>query len=508
MACDDNTLERNLLPTINAAAVSLVGEIAWNGLGYLSLIIIGRIFQAEGLGIFNILVVLLHVIGLVINVGFDVTSQRYLIYYFTKNDLSEFRGLSIFSPLIVFLNSIIWFVLLSIFSKELSILFFKDQDYQFALIVLATALPFYSLIAVFGKSLQSMRLVKYRIIVEKIVQPLILLAWIIFSYYLGKSIRFLIWGLSFAYFISFLILGYIYIMKVVSIAKNVPPRFPIKEWTASAIPIAFLALGIYLTTWISTLLVSIGLNPEEAGIYGASAKLIYLIALPPIAFEAMFLSQISSLFAEGNLIELRRQFMAVTRWISNLSMIIAGALFVLRRPLLLLFGAGFSLGEDILIILCISQVLYSIYGHLNGNLLVQTGNSKKDLFCVFITLLYQVILAIILMPSLGIVGAAISFGSAQIIFSFIRIIVTKNLFSINPLQVNILKPMLAVVLACIVCSFVPWPSGIFLSIMVCGLFYIVLVISLLGLLKFDPSDKELFLLLLARKFPKLFPSKL
>jgi len=477
--------------TLEFASLSLVGEVIWNILGYISIILIGRNFYAEGLGIFNILVILMHVFVLIVNLGFDTTSLRYLINYKTKNEKSNFKGLGLFSPLMVIISSSFVVVLLLVFSNGIAKLVFRDQNYYYAIRIMALSLPFFSLSLVFGKSLQSLQLVKYRIILEKIFQPIVLILWISISWYLEKPLNFMLCGIFLSYFLTSLFLGYFYYKKILAPLKEVIPTFEIKQWFKFALPVTFLATSIYLISWVSTLIVSMSLSASDAGVYSVAAKIVYIIGLPAIASDAMFLSQISRLHAERNLNSLQIQLSTLTRWTSTFAMLVCGAIFASRRALLSFFGADFQVAENALILLCLTQVIYSVFGHINGNILVQTGKSGKDLICVLVTLVYQIICGLIIIPKLGIMGAALTLGSAQILFAILRSYFVYQLFGFFSIDSKIRRPIFAVILSWAVCEHILTGSNLVISALIKVTIFLIFAFALIYIMGVETDDLEM-----------------
>ena len=145
---------------------------------------------------------------------------------------------------------------------------------------------------------------------------------------------------------------------------------------------------------------------------------------------------ISSLYSEKRYLSLER----ILKKISRYNFIIAGLIFIIiyifRYELLRLFGTDFIGGENALIILCIAQVINVIAGSV-GALMTMSGNEKYLSSVMLFSVLLNIIFNSILIPKMGIEGAAIATGLSIIFWNCILLIHANNKIGINPSIINI-----------------------------------------------------------------------
>jgi len=95
------------------------------------------------------------------------------------------------------------------------------------------------------------------------------------------------------------------------------------------------------------------------------------------------------------------------------SLAMAVVVLALGEPMLMLFGPGFDEGFPLLFLLVIGVVARSAVGPCES-LLTMTGNQNVCAFVYALTLLLNVVLSVILIPLLGLWGAAIATTASMV----------------------------------------------------------------------------------------------
>jgi len=191
-------------------------------------------------------------------------------------------------------------------------------------------------------------------------------------------------------------------------------RLQSAAWLAYSLPI-FLIDGVgFLLTNADVVVVGFYLPPDQVGIYFAATKIIVLVQFVAFAVKAAAGPRFATLLATNDRQELGRFAGQVARWSFWPSLLIGLALMLIGQQLLALFGPGFTQGYWLLPILFAGILAKALIGP--GEMLLSMGGREK--LCV---LIYAVVLAgaivanIILIPRLGLAGAAIATSSAMAI---------------------------------------------------------------------------------------------
>jgi O-antigen/teichoic acid export membrane protein len=147
---------------------------------------------------------------------------------------------------------------------------------------------------------------------------------------------------------------------------------------------------------------------EAVGIYGYSAKLVFLVYFPMFAFGASIPPIFSSAYSSGDHDELERVTRKSTRWILSMSMpiilvLILEGKFILRH----VYGVEFEPGYVVLVILTAAHLISSGTG-LVGLFLQMTGQHKAYMKLNIFFFVLNVMLNIILVRLFGMLGAAMA----------------------------------------------------------------------------------------------------
>jgi O-antigen/teichoic acid export membrane protein len=146
--------------------------------------------------------------------------------------------------------------------------------------------------------------------------------------------------------------------------------------------------------------------------------------------------------------ELRRNYVISTKWIVSLTLPLFLVLCLFPDAVLnLFFGPTYVAAAPALRILSFGFIISNLFGP-NQSILLVMGKSKFIMWTALAGAIASVILNVVLIPPLGIVGAAITM---VISFSLVKIIIAVKAYSLcraQPLSKNLLKPIVvSIVLA-------------------------------------------------------------
>jgi O-antigen/teichoic acid export membrane protein len=102
--------------------------------------------------------------------------------------------------------------------------------------------------------------------------------------------------------------------------------------------------------------------------------------------------------------------------VTLVSLPLALAFIIFRRPLLLVFGAPFAAGTTALSLLCVGHIVNMFAGAI-GLLLVMTGHEREVAFVSTAGALLNFVLCILLIPRWGMAGAAAGAATSMIIWN-------------------------------------------------------------------------------------------
>jgi len=207
------------------------------------------------------------------------------------------------------------------------------------------------------------------------------------------------------------------------------------NWSKAALLLFFQGMAAALNTKFDILLLNNYCTKEEIAYYAIAVKVASLMGIMLLAVNLVIGPEISRLYNQNNIAKLE----VLIRRSINLIFILTipvGLFLVIFGPFVLsLFGKEFGAGYPVLIIF-VFVALVNVGAGSVGNILNMTGYEKEVFYGVLISLLFNIVLNVILIPLFGIVGAAISTGTSIIIWNVVLWWFVKQKIGINASVLN------------------------------------------------------------------------
>jgi O-antigen/teichoic acid export membrane protein len=201
-------------------------------------------------------------------------------------------------------------------------------------------------------------------------------------------------------------------------------------WTFSG-PRAIAALCQMTVVWLDVLLVGYFISLRMAGVYGAASRYLVALNFCTVAVGSTIAPQVSRLIALGRLTEFQRLYQTATAWIMAMTWPAALLLAVFASFFMRLFGPEFGVGHTALTILALTMLYVAATGN-NLGILVVSGRTTTSLWIGMFTLALNVTLNLILIPRVGINGAAIAWAISLIASNTLISVVLYRAYRLHP----------------------------------------------------------------------------
>lgn len=172
-------------------------------------------------------------------------------------------------------------------------------------------------------------------------------------------------------------------------------------------------------------------DPVQVGVYHAAATIAIQMNVVLAACISMFAPMITGAHQKGDKEQLVILFRSVTWWAFLLSVPLLVVVAMNAEFLMSLFGPDFPAGAQLLVILAAAQA-YNIFTGPVGIMLQMTGRQKVDLYINLALVVANVALNIVLIPSLGVDGAALATFISVVAVHSVRLIIVKRAFGVHP----------------------------------------------------------------------------
>jgi O-antigen/teichoic acid export membrane protein len=212
--------------------------------------------------------------------------------------------------------------------------------------------------------------------------------------------------------------------------RSVRPKFVTREWLHASLPMMLIS-GVWMANnYITTLVVGTLDGPRAAGVYSVVQKGAEVIVIILYATNMPFAPAAARLHARGDRQGLEHTTERMARATLMVSAPIAAALMIFPHVYLGLFGPSFQTGATALIIIALGQLINAAAGP-SGNVLIMTGQERIAVRGVAAGLLANVVLAVVLVPPLGVTGGAIAFASSLVLWNTALVVLARRLVGVN-----------------------------------------------------------------------------
>lgn len=212
--------------------------------------------------------------------------------------------------------------------------------------------------------------------------------------------------------------------------RAVRPTYVTLEWLRASLPMMLIS-GVTMANGYAAILVVGSLDgARSAGVYSVVQKGAELIIILLLAANMPLAPAIARLHAHGDRQGLEHATERVARATLLISAPVAIAFIVFPGIYLGLFGPSFATGATALMIVAFGQLVNAMAGP-SGNLLIMTGEERVAVRAVGAGLFANVVLAFLLVPPLGVTGAAVAYASSLILWNVVLVVLARRRLGIN-----------------------------------------------------------------------------
>jgi O-antigen/teichoic acid export membrane protein len=383
------------------SAVRLAGGL----LLFLSQILLARWMGADAFGAYSYAWAWATVLATLAVLGFPGTSVRFLAAYRVEGAQARMRGL------IRFGRSLALTVSVAVAAGGIFVVeaFGERSPYAGALQAAFLGIPAIALLWLEAGYARGFNWMVLSSTAEQIGRPLALIAlgWWLIQSDPGAGAREFALACTLAYLLAAIAQHGLGRPRIRAQIGTGVAETETKVWMG--VSVGLLALGGAQMARLNVDLVLVGtlLGPLELGVYAAAVRTATLVSFVMTVTSVAVQPGLASLHAQSRQAELVNLVSASTRSIFIVSLIFGAALAVIGPFVLARFGAEFTSGYPALLVLIAGHVLVAASGPLTS-LLTMTGHQNTAAVIHGGSVLTGVALNALLIPPLGIMGAAVA----------------------------------------------------------------------------------------------------
>jgi len=408
-------LEKSLETVAKGGGILLFGTILGIFLAMINQILLGRFLGVESYGLFYLAFSIISVFVPFSQWGICGSLPQYLPFHYSRGEKDVMKSAIHFSELLILCTSIIFCIIIYLFSDELAKEIFHNSELSAVLKYFAFALPLISLNNLMEAIVRSFKAVKYKVALFDVgiwlIRITIFVPFIVMSYSLFGAIV----SVVIANFIIFVIAFFLIGKKIFPNQSKYQKVAVAKKLLIFSWPIAIAAIITLFLTKTDVLLLGYYFSSTEVGIYMPALLTAQYVILFGTPFAYIFLPVVSELFGKVKMESVESLFKSASKWIFLMALPVFIYILLFPKEIIsVLYGAEYSRGYFALIILATGISMNAFTG-ISGGILVGSGHTKLNLTVEIIAAITNVSLNVILIPLFGIIGAAI--GTSASFFS-------------------------------------------------------------------------------------------
>ena len=424
-----NSLRRQLVRGgIGISALNLINRL----LILMLAIVLSRELGAEGYGIYAYALALMNLLLIFSVLGMPTLLVREIAANQVRQNWPCFRGLLLRSHQIVFVMSFVVAgsagLVLWLLSDEIAV---NQRETIYIMIAL---LPLVTLRRTMMGVLRGMQHVVKSKAVELLYRPALTLLGVGILFTLIPSMR----TPQYAMAIQLAATAVALLIAAILLYRYIPhsvyastPQYKTGQWLSSAIPLTLFGATSLINNQTDILMLGIFRPIAEVGIYSVATQGAMLVAFGLQAANAVIAPQIARFYAQGDQVRLQKLLTASGRVIFLFALPVA-LVFIIAGGTLVgwVFGAEFAQSHMSLAILAFGQLVNASMGAV-VLLLNMTGHERDVVRIFLITGGVNVVLNLLLIPLLGMEGAASATAFSLILSRIMLYRIVKNRLGVN-----------------------------------------------------------------------------
>jgi len=391
------------------SAVFFLGTIFTAATGYLFKIYLARVLGAVALGVYALGMTIVGLLGIFNALGLPYSAVRFVASYTATARFDLLRGFLARSIFLLLVFNLLLGGVVLLAGPWVALHLYHTPALSRYLGLFALIMIFGALTGFLGQVLTGYKDVARRTVITNFIGSPLTMIFTLGLVGAGLSL----WGYIIAQVASAFVVTVLLVIAVWKLTPKMARAFsgsfvPIEREVISfsAVVFAMDSLG-FVMSQADKILIGFYLDTRELGIYAMAAALVAFVPAVLQSVNQIFSPTIADLHARGQRELLGRLFQTLTKWILGLTLPLGCLIIIFARDLMRIFGPEFETGWPILVIGTLGQLINCGVGSV-GYLLLMSGQQRRLIRIQAIMAGVMVGLSFLLIPKLGLAGAALS----------------------------------------------------------------------------------------------------
>jgi O-antigen/teichoic acid export membrane protein len=435
-------LELNVVAAAKGMAITFAGKL----LGIPQRIVLGvllaRFLGAEQYGLYNLALSAAAIAGTFAILGLDTGLVRYVSAFASRRDTASLSGALRVGVGIPLLFSSLFGLTLIVWAGQIAEGWFHEPRLVPLLRWVGLVVPFIALNEVLAAATRGFKNQHYSVIARYVCQPLVKIGALALLAIVGLNAELAV-GAFIAAEMATCVL-FVYFLN---------RQFPLRQIAGAARlnlrEILSFSVAVYLsqavksvTLNIQALVLAASSTVAAVGIYAVADQASMMSRLVMQSVTTVSMPFMSELHEQRNTRQLEVFYQITSKWTFTLNLPLFLVIVALPETILSVFGETFLDGVQALIILAWASLLMAATG-TNSVVLDMSGHTRLKFANSLVTAVVTIGLNLLLVPSMGVVGAAWAALSGVVVVEVLRLLEVWAILRISPYNLGFLKPVSA-----------------------------------------------------------------
>ncbi len=436
---ENEKLNNSLNLLAKSSTIVLIGIIFSKSFVYAYRIIIARYFGPE---IYGLLILSTMIIAWLISLssfGLIEGILRFISFYRGKDEINKIRYVFRWSRKIFLIFSISFAIMLFFSSGFVAENIMHNEELTLFLKIFSFLIP----LAVFGNTFLSIikayEMIKIHTFILNFLENSVKVLLLVLFIFVGLKKEAVIFSYALAIATTFLASYYVCRIRINSLFKKYiltseQEHNLRNKLIGYSLPLLFSGVMYSLIYGADSFLIGYFKNIYDVGIYNSAVPIALIINIIPGLFIALFFPLVNKEYAKNNLKLIENLSKQVGKWIFIMGLPIFILILLFPEFILdSLFGEEYIMASNALRILSVGALFSAIFS-IPNQLILMKGRSKTILFDLSASVILNLLLNLLLIPSYGIVGASIATTISSIFLGLLYLFQCKYYLSIVPLK--------------------------------------------------------------------------
>jgi O-antigen/teichoic acid export membrane protein len=432
------------------SSIFFLGSVFTLVAGYIFKVYLARVLGPDALGIYALGMTLVGLAGVFSTLGLPQAALRFVAVYSATGRVQKLRSFLLSGALLLLVLNVGLAALVVFGGPSLVLRLYHAPGLVPYLWMFAVILLLGELNSFLGQVLAAYK---------NVIRRTVITSFISFPVLAGVTVLLIAMGAGLSgYILAQVVSAFVVLILLAASVWKATPGSGFASWSGSLRfdpeVVSFSAtafwLGIleFVMTQSDKVLLGVYLNVRSVGVYAMAMALVAFIPIGLQSVNQIFSPMIASLHARSEHEMLARMYQTLTKWVLALSIPLAVTVIFFARPLMAIFGKAFEVGWPVLVVGTLAQLVNCAVGSV-GYLLLMSGNQKQLVRVQAGSGLVMLTLSLLLVPTLGILGAALAAAATTVMSNLWNLRQVKNIFHFLPYNRSYYALILPALIACL-----------------------------------------------------------